>query len=150
MMKRDIDVIVVRGEFTREEETKDIIVQEHTGNMLWLQDASLLNIQKDGEPFNLTDYVENYINDENHKNISHLVFNYVSLPNVIDTINPLKIVETWNKHHEGTITMNSFVGRSITLNLVNTDDIRKKINSLRGIYDKMYGYMEIYVYYKEN
>lgn len=150
MMKRDIDVIVVRGEFTREEETKDIIVQEHTGNMLWLQDASLLNIQKDGEPFNLTDYVENYINDESHKDISHLVFNYVSLPDVIDTINPLKIVETWNKPHDGGLMAGTFIGRSMTLNLVDTGDIRKKINNLKGIYDKMYGYMEIYVYYKEN
>ena len=81
MMKRDIDVIVVRGEFFRatpKDESgekgrvgtpaynRNIMVQEYSGNMLFLQSdgGSLLNLQKEGEPFDLTEYIAKYVTED--------------------------------------------------------------------------------------
>lgn len=148
MMKRGIDVIVIRGEFTRNigDKYRDIIVQEYTGDMLWLQDNRLLNIQKENEPFSLIGYIENYINDKSHAGISHLIINYVSLPSVYDVINPIEIVKAWGK---ASTSDGPFRKYTTTVDF-SDNHARENIANLKGISEKMYGYMEIYVYYKEN
>lgn len=161
MMKRDIDVIVVRGEFFRatpNDESgeksragapaynRNIMVQEYSGNMLFLQSdgGSLLNLQKEGEPFDLTEYIAKYVTEE----VSHLVVNYVTLSKIEEVVNPFKIAGHWsNKNEVGLIRSNK--GYSSTLKNNESDGICKKFNSIRGINDKAFIYMEIYVYYKE-
>lgn len=160
-MKRDIDVIVVRGEFFRatpNDESgekgragtpaynRNIMVQEYSGNMLFLQSdgGSLLNLQKEGEPFDLTEYIAKYVTWE----VSHLVVNYVTLAKIEDVVNPFKIAEHW-ADKDGSGLIRTVKRYSSTLQNNEPDGICKKFNSIRGINDKAFVYMEIYVYYKE-
>lgn len=157
MMKRDIDVIVVRGEFFRDEPkenggtvtpayTRNIMVQEYSGNMLFLQSdgGSLLNLQKEGEPFDLTEYIAKYVTEE----VSHLVVNYVTLAKIEDVVNPFKIAEHW-ADKESSSLIRTVKRYSSTLQNNEPEGVHKKFNSIRGINDKAFVYMEIYVYYKE-
>ena len=161
MMKRDIDVIVVRGEFFRATPgnesgeggrsgtpayNRNIMVQEYSGNMLLLQSdgGNLLNLQKEGQPFDLTEYIAKYVTEE----VSHLVVNYVTLAKIEEVVNPFKIAQRWSDKDEPSL-IRTAKGYSSTLQNNEPGGITKNFNSMRGINDKAFIYMEIYVYYKE-
>ena len=151
MMSKKSEVIVIKGEFTRDD-NNDIIVQEYIGEMLYLQKdecGQLLNIQKLNNPFNLTDYIEKYI-EESKDTISHLVINRINCNVLTDIVNPFVIAKKWSDYqvdnssllHPGT------KARSSTIINTTKEENRKKINNLNGIdTTKSFIYMEIYVYF---
>ena len=165
MMSKKSEVIVIKGEFTRDEKN-DIIVQEYVGEMLFLQKdecGQLLNIQKLNDPFNLTDYIEKYI-EESKDTISHLVINRINCNKLSDIVNPFIIATKWKNHQADSSSITQILhvdsspitqilhpgnnARSSTIINTTKEENRKKINGLNGIdTTKSFIYMEIYVYF---
>ena len=154
MMSKKSEVIVIKGEFTRDD-NNDIIVQEYIGEMLYLQKderGQLLNIQKLNNPFNLTDYIEKYI-EESKDTISHLVINRINCNKLSDIVNPFIIATKWKNHQVDSSSITQILhpgnnARSSTIINTTKEENRKKINGLNGIdTTKSFIYMEIYVYF---
>ena len=154
MMSKKSEVIVIKGEFTRDE-NNDIIVQEYIGEMLYLQKdecGQLLNIQKLNNPFNLTDYIEKYI-EESKDTISHLVINRINCNSLTDIVNPFVIAKNWSDYQVNNSSLlhpilHPIKARSSTIINTTKEENRKKINGLNGIdTTKSFIYMEIYVYF---
>ena len=159
MMSKKSEVIVIKGEFTRDD-NNDIIVQEYVGEMLYLQKdecGQLLNIQKLNNPFNLTDYIERYI-EESKDTISHLVINRINCNILTDIVNPFVIAKKWSDYQVNNSSLlhpsrpfcisPPVKARSSTIINTTKEENRKKINGLNGIdTTKSFIYMEIYVYF---
>lgn len=150
MMSKKSEVIVIKGEFTRDD-NNDIIVQEYVGEMLYLQKdecGQLLNIQKLNNPFNLTDYIEKYI-EESKDTISHLVINRINCNILTDIVNPFVIAKNWSDYQvNNSSLLHPIKARSSTIINTTKEENRKKINGLNGIdTTKSFIYMEIYVYF---